>query len=70
MQLKQQMGGRLARSDPHSSTELYAPTSLRGNGAPWTTTVPWHAAGVNILQAWVLQKPCFQGLYLSVSVCT
>ena len=33
IQMKQQMGGRLTRSDPHSSTEVNAPTSSRGSDA-------------------------------------
>ena len=31
--IKQQMGGRLTRSDPHSSIEVNAPTSSRGSDA-------------------------------------
>ena len=33
IQIKQQMGGRLTRSDPHSSIEVNAPTSSRGSDA-------------------------------------
>ena len=40
LQLKQQMGGRLTRSDPHSSTEVNAPTSSRGSGAPMDDNSP------------------------------
>ena len=33
IQIKQQMGGHLTRSDPYSSTEVNAPTSSRGSDA-------------------------------------
>ena len=54
IQIKQQMGGRLTRSDPHSSTEVSMPQLPRVAVMPtWMTTVQ------NCLEA-----PMLQGLHL------